>query len=257
MEEENSPAPVAWDVSVYELTLISNVLNLVGNDGRIEDWEFKRRLGGSRDVLLTLLRRVNEQLDRQRHAGLVDVRAVAFWVEGVTFREWRGRTVLDGLDFSTDLEWATDDEPRPPRPLLALRGDDRLALPEVLVANVHRFSQGWEWEVIGSEHLPEPPFLLTDEADCRPVFRGPVLLRPTPWADEEIARALRFESAVPVLGDRWFGAIRVAESDHGRGYLEAFSREAVRLPRGEMVARWAGQDQEFGQVTIASEATRP
>src|SRR5437588_228370 len=40
---ERSPGRAAWDVSLDELGLISNVLNLICNDGRVEAWEFERR----------------------------------------------------------------------------------------------------------------------------------------------------------------------------------------------------------------------
>ncbi|HWE37992.1 MAG TPA: hypothetical protein VG406_15585 [Isosphaeraceae bacterium] len=248
MNHENDPRVIAWETTGHELSLIGAVLDFVCNDGRVEPWEFERRLGGSRDALLTLLRRVNERLDAGRYDDFVDVRAPVLWVEGITFDERRGRTVLECHDFSADLEWDPGDRPRE---LLALRGDDRLALPGVRALGIHRWSKGWAWEVIGSERLPVPPFLLTDEADCRPVFRGDVLLRP---AADEAVRAIdahaRLESAVPLVGDRWFGVVHLDPGDRRRGRLAAFGREDVRLTSGEAVVAMPFLDGEFGRIVV-------
>ncbi len=175
--------------------------------------------------------------------------AVLLWVEDIDFDQRRSATVLYGHDFREDFDWSWAEIPPD---LFALRCGERLIVPDVQVAKVHRFSKGWAWETTTPERLPEPPFLLTDDSDCRLVFRGRVNIHPTAWGREEVEA--QFEqcgcSQVPLLGSGWFGILQVDARNHTLGELQAFSRECMQLPGSELAVSGVGEDEEFGQLSV-------
>jgi hypothetical protein len=232
-----------------ELSLVNDILCFVCDDRRSKDFDCVRMLGRPRDDYVALLRRVQERLDLRAFEAYVEEFGVALWVEAIAFDDQRGRTVLSGPDFHFDLERTTGSPA--PRGLLALRSDDRIRLPGVYVASSHRFGVGRAWVAnVAPEQLPEPPLLLTNDEGFRSVFRGRVSFRLSPWARQEFARYNFVGRAVPVEGDGWFGIIRVDAGDRARGHFEAFSREVAAFTAGERTVRWAGEDQEFGQILI-------
>jgi hypothetical protein len=176
--------------------------------------------------------------------------AVLLWVQEIAFDQQRRATVLYGHDFREDFRWLFVDIPPD---LFALRCGERLPVRGVEVANVHRSSQGWAWETTTPDRLPQPPFLLTDDSECRSVLRGTVGIRPTAWGRDEVEA--QFEelgiSPVPVLGCGWFGVVQVDVHDHSCGELAAFSREGVKLQASEVAVSWAGEDEELGRLVIS------
>ncbi len=180
---------------------------------------------------------------------MTEVPDILLWVQEVGFSEQRGAHVVFGHDFRDDYGWLGGEFPSE---LIVFRNRERLALRGINIANVHRFGKGREWETTTPEGLPKPPFLLTDDLQCRLMFEGQISFTPTSWAADEIAA--QFEeygiSPVPLFGCGWFGVLEVGPNDCKKGHLLAFSREPLKLADGYDM-RWAGEDEDFGHVEVS------
>ena len=254
------PDRLSFEISERDLGSLIAALAHYSEQARSNPQGFPFRFFSRADLdnLQDLWRRAQERLDvhRGHYPALGADRsfAVAYHVTGTRFAENRGRIVLEGESFHRVLEWLP--EPGLQR-LFALKEDQRLPLEGTQTIYCHRFSAGYAWEVLGSDRFPEPPFLLTDQPDCRSIYRGPVAIRLARWEEpltRDFENALKTQGARTdaLIGDGWFGRLRIEAGDRSRGVLEAFAKEGVDLiPGEEFVARWVHEDGvDFGWLRI-------
>jgi hypothetical protein len=175
--------------------------------------------------------------------------AVLLWVQEIGFDELRGAFILYGYDFREAFDWGYVEIPPD---LFAFCNGERMSVRSVDVANVHRFSQGREWETTTPERMPPTPFLLTDAPMCRLVFQGEATLRPTAWSRDEIEAEfdeLGFCS-IPLASRDWIGVLQMKSDNYAIGNLLAYSCADLQLPPGEMIVSWAGEDEVAGQLVL-------
>jgi len=149
-------------------------------------------------------------------------RPIYLWVE--SFGEGPRDVLLEVIEFDDRFSWEYGNPPV----WYALRGDQRYRLDGDDAHHVHVCNKGWRWETKSTARFPEPPFLLTDDADLLPAYEGAVGLRPTEQAQGELLGKLVEGSGrfiTPLSGTGWLGILIVTRDEPAsdRGHLIAFS----------------------------------
>ena len=169
------------------------------------------------------------------------------WVEDIAFDEKRKSHVLYGCDLRGAFEWPSADVSDK---LYILRPLERSVFTGVDVSYAHRINRGWEWETTTPDLFPEPPYLLTDDEDCKCVLDCEVAIYPTEVTNELIQGDLYWYgySLEPLIGEGWFGVIRVESHDATKAHITAFARSELTNPNLLNVNHGEAFKEPFGRI---------
>ena len=121
------------------------------------------------------------------------------------------------------------------------------------VHRMHVHNRGWLWRTDHPEKFPEPPFLLTDDADSVPAHDGPVAIRPTESIRSLIAGEVTESSGrfvQPLMGQGWAGVLKVTRAEADHSHLVAFSKSGTIPDRVAEELILPDLDEPFGAIDL-------